>query len=104
VSWLSAAVEEVIRRRAERDDQVLAELRRVRADLEQIRKEAARDRFVSHVSVGGTFIALGLAWLTLPRQSQLGQLEAVVVFVGAFLFLFVVLVRRAVTGPRPRRR
>jgi hypothetical protein len=84
VSWLSAAVEEVSRRRAADDERVLAEVRLLRTEVERFRAEAAADRSWTHLGVEMTWFAVGVALATLPHAGMAASVEALLLMmVGA---------------------
>jgi hypothetical protein len=104
IFWLSYAFAEVVRRRTPHDSEVLTEVRRLQAEVHSLRAEGEKERFWTHMGVEATIIALGLAWLTFPRQSDLGQIEGAAAFAVALMAMTATTVRSAlkVMGrPRP---
>lgn len=101
--WLDLALDEVVRRQAERDSALANEVAELKQEIERLRMDNRRDRFWTHVGVEATLIALGLAWWTLPKQTLLGGLEGIFIFAIAVAALIVTVVRNQIfeRGGRP---
>jgi hypothetical protein len=91
---VSAALEEVIRRRVDHDDRLVHEIVDLKHEVERLRVESAKDRFWTHIGVEATLIALGIAWWTFPRQTSLGGIEGLGLLMGASVFALVTVGRR----------
>jgi hypothetical protein len=75
----------------------------LKAAIQGLCAERSKDRFVAYIGVEATLIALGISWLTLPKQSTLGALEGIGLFSASTVALVVTVVQRASQSPDPPR-
>lgn len=73
----------------------------IEREIKLLRADAARDRFWSHLGVEATLLALSLSWWTFPKQSNLGAIEAALVFAGSAVALTATVVRNLTAEPQP---
>lgn len=81
------------RRRGNRDERTLSEIRLLRADLRRLQAAAVGDRSWSHLGVELALFAIGLALATLPSAGATSEVEAIMLMGAGSASAVVTVVR-----------